>query len=202
MGTEQACRWIVLALLASSFGVSTWHRHRADRAGGAVQRRSDGPIMVPLSLAGLAALSGLVAFVVNPAWMAWSQVPLPRAARLAGGAIGAIAVGLFWWVFRALGPNVTPTAQTRVNHALVTHGPYRFVRHPMYSFGVVMFAGYFLLTASWFILAVALAGFVLLAVRSVREETNLEARFGEAYRGYRRRTGRFLPRPARTQNGT
>ena len=33
-----------------------------------------------------------------------------------------------------------------------------------------------------------------LAVRSVREEANLEARFGDAYREYRRRTGRFLPR--------
>ena len=44
------------------------------------------------------------------------------------------------------------------------------------------------------LLGAALVGFVLLAVRSVREEANLEARFGDAYREYRRRTGRFLPR--------
>ena len=80
------------------------------------------------------------------------------------------------------------------DQTLVTTGPYRWVRHPMYTSIFVWALAYFLMSANWFIGATWL-GLGLLAVRVAEaEEVALTEKFGEAYRVYIRRTGRFLPR--------
>ncbi len=192
---ENVYRWALASILVVGFGVGGFFRARADRVAGRVSRRGDGPlVMIGLIVGGLGALCALLAYLVNPAWMAWSQLTLPAWLRLAGIPLGLIALGLFTWVFVFLGSNVTPTAQTREQHTLVTGGPYRWVRHPMYSTGVVLFGSYFLLTANWLIVVLCLAAFTVLIARTTGEEANLVARFGDEYRAYRQRTGRFLPR--------
>ena len=106
------------------------------------------------------------------------------------------AAGVVWlfFTFRALGTNLTDTVATREHHTLVTRGPYRFVRHPFYL-GVAAFVfGLALLTALWFVAAVAAVVLSLLAVRTPIEEAKLVERFGDDYRRYAARTGRFLPR--------
>jgi protein-S-isoprenylcysteine O-methyltransferase Ste14 len=83
---------------------------------------------------------------------------------------------------------------TREHHTLVTRGPYRWIRHPFYvALALVIVAGA-LIVANWFVLASGTVVFVLLAIRSRVEEEQLAARFGDAYREYKKRTGRFLPK--------
>jgi protein-S-isoprenylcysteine O-methyltransferase Ste14 len=53
--------------------------------------------------------------------------------------------------------------------------------------------------ANWFVLAAGAVTFTLLAVRSRTEEQKLLERFGEPYRAYQQRTGRFLPRLGRAE---
>ncbi len=195
MGAEGLYRAILLGLVATGFAMSAYYRHKADRAGGPAPRRDDGPVVVAgLLVSALGGLGGVLVYVANPAWMTWSQMELPRFLRLLGIAVGLAALGLFWWAFRALGTNVTPTARTRAGHTLVTCGPYRWVRHPLYTGSAVLAASWFLLSANWFILAMCAVTVVALAARTLREEANLVERFGAEYRLYRVRTGRFLPR--------
>jgi protein-S-isoprenylcysteine O-methyltransferase Ste14 len=52
----------------------------------------------------------------------------------------------------------------------------------------------FLAAANWFFFAIGGAAFLLLALRTRKEEENLIARFGDDYRNYMQRTGRFVPR--------
>ena len=40
---------------------------------------------------------------------------------------------LIVWAFQSLGSNLTDTVVTRRQHTLITHGPYRWVRHPFYD---------------------------------------------------------------------
>jgi protein-S-isoprenylcysteine O-methyltransferase Ste14 len=76
----------------------------------------------------------------------------------------------------------------------VTHGPYRWVRHPFYnSMGLFILAAS-LIAANWFLLLIGSVVFFLIVVRTRREEENLLARFGEDYRAYMKKTGCFLPR--------
>jgi len=51
-----------------------------------------------------------------------------------------------------------------------------------------------LVAANWFLFLTGGLGFVLMIVRTRREEEKLLARFGDAYRAYMEQTGRFLPR--------
>ena len=104
---------------------------------------------------------------------------------------------LLFWTFQSLGRNLTDTVVTRREHTLVTHGPYRWVRHPFY--GVVLLWGLSmtLLTANWLIAVLGLAAIAMLVRRTTIEEAKLTERFGDEYRSYAAKTGRFFPRLGR-----
>ncbi|MPZ17665.1 MAG: hypothetical protein GEV06_07120 [Luteitalea sp.] len=90
--------------------------------------------------------------------------------------------------------NVSETVLTKNDHQLVTTGPYRWVRHPLYTTGVVLFSSIGLMAGGWLILLWAVIA--LIAVRLVvipREETHLVSAFGDEYPHYRRGTGSMLP---------
>jgi protein-S-isoprenylcysteine O-methyltransferase Ste14 len=151
-------------------------------------------MMIVLRLCGLALWGGVIAFMIDPALMAWSSMPLSANARWAGVALTMVTAALLAWTLRSLGPNLTDTVVTRAAHTLVTRGPYRWVRHPFYDCMALFVVSIALMMANWF---VALGGgvmFALLAIRSRTEEQKLLERFGEPYRAYRASTGRFLPR--------
>jgi protein-S-isoprenylcysteine O-methyltransferase Ste14 len=98
-------------------------------------------------------------------------------------------------VLRALGQNVSETVLTKEHHQLVTGGPYRWVRHPLYTSGLALFFALGLMAGSWFVLLATLIAFGLLRVLVIpREEQALLAKFGEGYWNYMQRTGRLVPR--------
>ena len=101
---------------------------------------------------------------------------------------------LLFWTLRSLGKNLTDTVVTRKQHTLVTSGPYRWVRHPFYVCASLVELAVFLLSANAFFLVTGGLIFLLLALRTPVEEANLLGRFGEDYRRYMDRTGRFFPR--------
>jgi protein-S-isoprenylcysteine O-methyltransferase Ste14 len=97
-------------------------------------------------------------------------------------------------MLRSLGVNITDTVETRRDHTLIRHGPYRWIRHPLNSFGALLFTGINLMAASWFILLLSCLWFALIVIRASTEEAKLIEKFGAEYRDYMRRTGRFVPR--------
>jgi protein-S-isoprenylcysteine O-methyltransferase Ste14 len=114
--------------------------------------------------------------------------------RWIGAGLSVAGVPLLYWVMHSLGKNLTDTVVTRANHTLVTTGPYRWVRHPFYTvvFGSVFALG--LVAANWLIGLLTLLMFVIIVIRTDKEEEMLIKRFGDDYRHYMKRTGRFLPR--------
>lgn len=170
-------------------------RIRSQSTGEKLDRTQEGLVlMIALRLGGLAVWAAVIAFMIDPASMAWSSVPLPAGARWAGFGLTMVTAGLLMWTLRSLGPNLTDTVVTRAAHTLVTRGPYRWVRHPFYDCMALFVVSLALLMANWFVFAAGGAMFALLAVRSRTEEQKLLERFGEPYRAYRASTGRFLPR--------
>lgn len=160
-----------------------------------LDRRQEGvTMMIALRLAGLAVWAAVIAFMIDPAWMAWSSLPLPAAARWTGAGLTIITAALLTWTLRSLGPNLTDTVVTRAAHAVVTQGPYRWVRHPFYDCMALFVMAIALMMANWFVILGGIVTFALLVLRSRTEEAHLLKRFGEPYRAYRSATGRFLPR--------
>jgi protein-S-isoprenylcysteine O-methyltransferase Ste14 len=97
-------------------------------------------------------------------------------------------------MFISLGSNLTDTVMTRRDAHFVDHGPYRFVRNPMYSGILIVGASLGLALGTWLVPLAGIAMFLILARRTRIEETYLVARFGDQYRSYMTRVGRFFPR--------
>jgi protein-S-isoprenylcysteine O-methyltransferase Ste14 len=186
------------AVLGAGFvvviAITLYHRIKSWASKEALDRRQEGLfILATLRPAGLLLWLGVMAYLVNPAWMAWSSLPLPMWFRWTGVAVYAVGTGLLTWTLRCLGVNLTDTVVTRQVHTLVTRGPYRWVRHPLYDAMALLTVAVAIIAANWFILLTGAVVFALLAIRSRTEETNLLARFGEPYRAYKESTGRFVP---------
>ena len=144
-------------------------------------------------LAGLFLLA-IVAYVAHPPTMSWSAVDLPLWARWAGVAVGLATIPSVAWVLGALGRNVSETVLTKADHALVTAGPYRWVRHPLYTTGLALLGAITLMAANWFFgLFAIVAGVLIRYVVIPPEEHALVAKFGDDYRRYMTQSSRLLP---------
>ena len=170
------------------------YRLRSQATGEKLDRTQEGiPMLVTIRLAGLVLFLSVFMFMIDPARTAWSAIPLPQSVRWGGVILGLVAAMAELWTLRSLGPNLTDTVVTRRTHTLVTRGPYRWVRHPFYDCMVLFTTSAALMMANWFVLAMGVLTFALLAMRSRTEEQKLLERFGEPYRAYRATTGRFIP---------
>ncbi|HUF75768.1 MAG TPA: isoprenylcysteine carboxylmethyltransferase family protein [Longimicrobiales bacterium] len=189
-------RWWILGILVAAIGSSGFYRWRARIEGGTISRREEGPFLVALRLLVTVPLLGaILAYLINPAWMSWSELRLPSWLRWTGIALGVLAIASVHWVLRSLGKNVSETVLTKPGHQLVTHGPYRWVRHPLYTTGLTLLIAVGLTAANAVLLALAGLGTVFFHLVIIpREEAALQDRFGDAYRDYMQRTGRLLPR--------
>jgi protein-S-isoprenylcysteine O-methyltransferase Ste14 len=175
--------------------ITLYHRLKSWASNEKLDRRQEGlVILVTLRAVGLMLWLGVIAYIVNPAWMAWSSVPLPAWLRWTGVAGCGVAAGLLIWTLRSLGTNLTDTVVTRRAHTLVTHGPYRWVRHPFYDCMALLILANSLTASNWFLFLTGSVVLFLIVVRTRTEEQKLLIRFGDSYRAYMTQTGRFVPR--------
>src|SRR6266511_2222684 len=116
-------------------------------------------------------------------WQAWL-----------GAAVFAASLWLFYRTHKDLGRNWSVTLEVREQHALVTTGVYRRVRHPMYSAFWLWALAQALLLPNWIAGPAGLIGFgTLFFLRVGREEALMIETFGEEYRRYMARSWRLLP---------
>lgn len=188
-------RWFALVVFLASLGISALRRWQARRAGGAIRRSQEAPgLIVGRTLVALPLFGGVVAYLANPHWMAWASLCLPVWARWTGVALGVSVVPSVYWVLTTLGRNVSETVLTKQQQRLVTSGPYRWVRHPLYTVGIALFVSIALMAANWFIFLWAVVALMALRVVVIpREEAHLVAAFGDEYRQYCSGTGSLLP---------
>ncbi len=192
MISESALRLALAVLIVMDLSVPAYFRRRAGVSGSPFARLREGSLFMPERLLTIVIYCGLLAYIISPRWMAWSQIPLPSGVRLLGIALAGLALAWMVWCFRHLGSNLFGSRAGE--QSLVTTGPYRRVRHPMYSGWTALMVGYSVVASNWFVAVVALAVVATVVRRTSREEGQLMQQFGEAYRAYTARTGRFLPR--------
>ncbi len=112
--------------------------------------------------------------------------------------LGAATFVFAWWLFyrthKDLGRNWSVTLEIRVEHALVTTGVYRHLRHPMYSAFWLWALAQALLLPNWIAGPAGIVGFgTLFFCRVWREERLMAESFGDQYRQYAARTYRVVP---------
>jgi protein-S-isoprenylcysteine O-methyltransferase Ste14 len=193
---ENIFRIFTALLFFTGLGISGYFRRKADRdTGEKVSRQADGSgMMTIIRLGGLALWLSPILYLINPGWMVWSKVGLPEWVRWLGVGIGILCNFGIYWLFSSIGSGITPTSATRTEHKLVTSGPYHWVRHPLYTVGSSMFIAIGLMADNWFIAILGVFTFIIMAVRTPREEANLIEKFGDDYLEYMQHTGRYLPK--------
>jgi protein-S-isoprenylcysteine O-methyltransferase Ste14 len=196
MENENIFRILAALILFTGIAISSYYRRKADKdTGETISRKVDGPVMMTfIILGGLILWLSPLIYLINPLWMAWSKIGLPESIRWLGVGIGALCVTVIYWLFSSIGSGISPTSATRQQHQLITNGPYRWVRHPLYTIGASMFISFGLMADNWLIAALGVFAFIGMAIRTQKEEANLIEKFGDEYREYMKVTGKFLPK--------
>ena len=103
---------------------------------------------------------------------------------------------LFFRAARSLGVQMTPSIQLRQGHELLQTGPYRYIRHPVYTAILLVAFGQTLFFLSPIVAAISVVLAAMATYRAGLEEALLSSPsgFGAAYTAYMARTGRFVPR--------
>ena len=156
------------------------------------QRDSDRPTAFPWPPVLLAA-SAVAAWILGRLW----PVPWPglddTPARIVGIGLGLAGLALMAWAGAALRRRRTTILPHKGAERLVTDGPFRYRRNPIYLADVLLLLGAAELTKNiWFVILAPLFAALVTWLAILPEERHLEARFGEAYRDYKARTRRWI----------
>lgn len=138
---------------------------------------------------------GSVGYALSPSSSLFRPISPALSSPLVGIGLILCGHGLIVWAACALGSSFGLLPDVRAGHRLVQHGPYRFVRHPLYTGLHALYLGTFALVPSGFFLLCLVAGVIGNVLRARAEEHALIAHYGSAYRMYAQSVGRFLPAP-------
>jgi protein-S-isoprenylcysteine O-methyltransferase Ste14 len=134
----------------------------------------------------------LLAFAAS--FLPWLPLPYPRLALDAGIVLLAAGSLLRRYCFRILGEHFTAAVTVRTGQPVIDRGPYRWIRHPGYTAGFIMFLGIGLALGNWLGLAIFFLEIVVVYSQRIKaEEKALLDTLGEPYRAYMARTKRFIP---------
>jgi protein-S-isoprenylcysteine O-methyltransferase len=135
--------------------------------------------------------------LLPPALILWGLGEIEAewiAVRLLGLAIGLGGAAVLVWASASLGRFLVHEAAILPDHFLITTGPYRFVRHPIYAGYLALLLGSALALLNVWLLLLWPFSLVGILIQAGSEERLLGSKFGQAYRGYAGRTGQLLPR--------
>ena len=137
---------------------------------------------------------GVTMAFVAAYWVEGSAFPGPWQIPLGIGLVlMASGLSLAEWAARTLGRFYRTIVAIQEGHRVVTDGPYRFIRHPIYAGGILTLVGIGTSLGNWVSVALCLAAALLGYQRRIRvEEHVLEQGLGEPYLEYERHTKRLV----------
>src|SRR5262245_20206898 len=144
------------------------------------------------SLGLLAAILAAFALPYLPVFDFLNFAPVGPVLALVGLLVCAAGMAFFVWARQHLGANWSQTVSAKEGHELVTSGPYRYVRHPMYTGGLVAAVGSAVVCGgAWIFLLVILGALFLWRVGA--EDKLMAQQFPNEYPGYKKRTKALIP---------
>ena len=196
MQTENIFRIILPILIVAFIAHRGYYTKRSTRPeNDTLKKREEGLITKfaeGLSLIGFAAM---LIYVLKPNWLVWASLSFPFWLRWMGVGVALAGFALLQWAQITLGRSWSDTPRMMKGQALITSGPYQFIRHPIYTAFILILGSTFFISANWLI-GLTWAGMTVLdiASRIGFEESLMVEYFGDQYREYMKKTGRLLPR--------
>jgi protein-S-isoprenylcysteine O-methyltransferase Ste14 len=186
------------------FGNLAWVRYSSRQSTGkssidqTVRHERPLPI-VALALFAPFWFGGIILYAILPSWIMFLSIPLPDWFRLIMVGVAALSIPFTFWGYQTLGKNWVHALDPskflqRKRDALVTSGPYYYVRNPIYLGAFTFIIALALVAANWLLLLPDIAIITIIYTQIGNEEKMLITRFGDEYREYMKRTPRFIPK--------
>ena len=157
-----------------------------------VEKKSSGDIIL-LVFDGIGMIVPLV--YVFSSWLDFADYYMPNWVGWIGIVLFMDAIILLYFSHAHLGNNWSPVLGIKEKHTLVTHGIYKYIRHPMYAAHILWAVAQILILHNW------IAGFSFIIVmvphyllRVDKEEKMMLDQFGIEYEEYMKTTGRIIPK--------
>lgn len=196
METETIFR-VILPVLIIAFALHRGYyvKNYSKPEDATLKKREQGMLSKVAGLLGIVGFVATILFVINPDWLAFASLPFPDWVRWIGVAIALAGFALLQWAQATLGKNWSDTPRMMKEQTLITSGPYRFIRHPIYTAFLLILGSTFFISANWLI-GLCWTGMTVLEIlsRIQFEESLMLEYFGEQYRDYMKTTGRLLPK--------
>lgn len=158
------------------------------------ERREAPSSRLPYALLNIAAFWLMFAGDVPQGWLRIRLYPPTLWTNWLGIAITIAGLGLAIWARAYLGRNWSSVVSVKVGHQLIRSGPYRWVRHPIYSGLILAMTGTALARHQVRGLIAVVLLYVGFTIKSRIEEQTMTATFGPEYAQYASTTGAILPR--------
>jgi protein-S-isoprenylcysteine O-methyltransferase Ste14 len=186
---------IILPILILAFAIHRgYYVRKHGREENTLKKRQEGLASRISGVLGLVGFLAVLAYSIQPAWLSWASLRLPNALRWAGVLFALLGFALLQWAQNTLGRNWSDTPRMMKEQALVTGGPYRFIRHPIYTAFLLILGSMLLISANWLIglTWIGMTGLEVFSRIAFEERLMLEY-FGDQYREYVKRTGKLTP---------
>jgi len=135
----------------------------------------------------------ILAYIIAPSLISFFGLGINGKIRLGAAALAALLLCMQIWVHRTLGLSFDFRLITRDAQKLVTGGPYKWVRNPMYSVNIMTEICFGILSSNLLVLVFGFLTGALILGRAYGEERMLLQNFGQEYERYRNSTKRFIP---------
>ena len=195
METETIFRLIVPVLILSFALHRGYYVRKHGKEQNTLKKREEGLASKISGMLGFLGFVAVLLYAIHPAWLSLASLPLPLWLRWAGVIMALLGFGLLQWGQNTLGKNWSDTPRMIQEQSLITSGPYRFIRHPIYTAFLLILGSTLFICANWLIGLTWIGMTVLeIASRIGFEENLMLEYFGDQYREYMKRTGRLLPK--------
>ena len=177
-------------------GIRVYYQSKVLRDKGKIKIKENS---LSLAAGGIAALTTIVfgaEYIFSPGTFSFAYaLPYPDWLRWLGAFVLGGGITLLGMSHYYLGKNFHSLVVSKENQVLVETGPYRWIRHPIYTAYFMSYIGGGLLSGNLVLTTVPVIMFAILAgIRMGNEEAVMRERFGKAYVAYMQRTGRLVPR--------
>lgn len=160
-----------------------------------LKKREERTVSKLANLLGMMGFISMIVYIINPNWLAFASLPFPVWLRWTGVGIALFGFALLQWAQVTLGKSWSDTPRMMRDQRLITNGPYRSIRHPIYTAFILILGSTLFISSNWLI-GLCWAGMTILEVisRIGFEESLMIEYFGEQYHEYMKKTGRLLPK--------
>ncbi|MGY5853954.1 MAG: isoprenylcysteine carboxylmethyltransferase family protein [Candidatus Thorarchaeota archaeon] len=150
-------------------------------------------VMVLTAIITIIGGAGLILYLLSPPWWTWSRLPLGEWIQWIGVILAVIPIAYLIWVHRHLDHQWSIALEIQEDHKLITTGPYKRVRHPMYLGIFVYTIGLCLISLDVLVILLFVFSIWVNYRRIPSEEQMMIEQFGDEYLEYIKRSGRLIP---------